>query len=287
MTNVDTQARPRTWFITGVSSGFGRALADAALAQGDQVVGSVRQAAQIVEFEQRVPGRARAVQLDLTTPEAVHDGVAAALAAFGQIDVLVNNAGYALLSAVEEASDADIRQQMETNFFGAVAIMQAVLPHMRERRHGHIVNVSSVGGFVGGPGWGFYCASKFALEGLSDCLAMEVAPLGIKVTIVEPGAFRTNLGVTGTSTGGTTIDDYAATVGQTRAWRAGSSGQESGDPIKAAQAILQAVGAPEPPLRLVLGADALESVRGKLAAMTAELDAWESVTRATAYIDEE
>ncbi len=276
----------RVWFITGVSSGFGSALADAALAQGHQVVGTVRKDAQVQDFEGRAPGRARAVRLDVTKPEEINAGAEAALSAFGQIDVLVNNAGYALLGALEELTDEDIRRQMETNFFGAVGIIRAVLPHMRQRRQGHIVNITSVGGFVGGPGWGLYCASKFALEGLSDCLAMEVAPLGIGVTIVEPGAFRTSLGSSGTTTVQKTIDDYAATVGKTREWRAGSSGRESGDPVKAAQAILRAVDSPNPPLRLVLGADALQAVRGKLEQMTQEADEWEPTTLGTAFNDE-
>ncbi len=283
MPNTTFASDVPVWFITGVSSGFGSALADAALSRGYRVVGTVRQDAQIQQFESRAQERARAVRIDVAKPEEVSAGVKAALSAFGQVDVLVNNAGYALLGAVEELTDADIRRQMETNFFGATEIIRAVLPHMRQRRKGHIVNITSVGGFVGGPGWGLYCASKFAMEGLSDCLAMEVAPLGIGVTIVEPGAFRTNLGVSGTTTLEDTISDYVPTVGKTREWRAGSGGQEPGDPIKAAEAILQAVDSPSPPLRLVLGADALQAVRDKLAQMTQELERWEATTLATLF----
>ncbi len=273
----------RVLFITGASSGFGSALADAALQRGYRVTGTVRQERQVAEFEARAPGQAKAVCMDVTRPDEVRAGVQAAFMAFGQIDVLVNNAGYALLGAVEEVGDTDIRRQFETNFFGALDVTRAVLPSMRERRSGHIVNISSVGGFVGGPGWGFYCATKFALEGLSDCLAMEVAPLGIHVTIVEPGAFRTGLGSGGTTKIEPTIPDYEQTVGKTREWRESSAGREAGDPVKAAAAILQAVESPAPPLRLVLGADALQWVRAKIAQMNQELDRWESVTLDTAY----
>jgi NAD(P)-dependent dehydrogenase (short-subunit alcohol dehydrogenase family) len=273
----------RVWFITGVSSGFGSALAEAALQRGDHVVGTLRQETQTAEFESRAPGRAKAVLMDVTRPEEIKTGVAAALAAFGHIDVLVNNAGYALLGAVEELEEADIRRQFETNFFGALNVTRLVLPHLRERRSGHIVNISSVGGFVGGPGWGLYCATKYALEGLSDCLAMETAPLGIHVTLVEPGAFRTGLGSSGTTKTEKRLLDYEPTVGKTRQWRAGSAGQEPGDPMKAAEAIIRAVESPQPPLRLVLGADALQLMREKIAQMSQELDQWEAVTVATAY----
>jgi len=270
-------------FITGVSSGFGSALADTALQNGYRVVGTVRQESQMADFEARAPGQAKAVRMDVTRAEEVRAGVEAALAAFGQIDVLVNNAGYALLGAVEEVEDADIRRQFEANFFGALEVIRAVLPHLRERRQGHIVNISSVGGFVGGPGWGLYCASKYALEGLSDCLAMEVSPLGIHVTIVEPGAFRTRLGSSGTTKIEQTIPDYEPTVGRTREWREGSAGKEPGDPIRAAEAILKAIESPDPPLRLALGADALQLMRAKITQVNQDLATWETVTVGTAY----
>lgn len=273
------------WLITGVSSGFGSALADTLLKRGHRVIGTVRQEAQRATFEARAPGQAKAVRMDVTRPSEVRSGVEEALAAFGQIDVLVNNAGYALLGAVEELEDADIRNQFETNFFGALEVIRAVLPSMRQRRRGHIVNISSVGGFIGGPGWGIYCATKYALEGLSDCLALELAPLGIRVTIVEPGAFRTKLGSTGTTAIAQSIEDYESTVGKTRTWREGSSGKEEGDPVKAAEAILKAVESPSPPLRLVLGADALQLIRNKLTQVSQEVDDWETVTLATAYED--
>jgi NAD(P)-dependent dehydrogenase (short-subunit alcohol dehydrogenase family) len=278
-----SSTEPRVWFVTGVSSGFGSALADVVLRHGHRVIGTIRQADLVTEFEARAPGQAKAVVMDVTRPQEVKSGVEAALAAFGQIDVLVNNAGYALLGAVEELEEADIRRQMETNFFGALSVTRAVLPHLRERQSGHIVNISSVGGFIGGPGWGLYCASKYALEGLSDCLAMELAPLGIHVTIVEPGAFRTSLGSTGTARIQNQISDYEQTVGKTREWREGSAGKEEGDPIKAAEAILKAVESPEPPLRLALGGDALQLMRAKIAQVTQDLDRWENVTRDTAY----
>jgi NAD(P)-dependent dehydrogenase (short-subunit alcohol dehydrogenase family) len=269
------------WFITGVSTGFGHALAETALRRGFRVVGTVRKQEQRASFEAQGSGRAKAVLMDVTNAVQVRDGVQSALAAFGHVDVLVNNAGYALLGAVEELSDEDIRRQMDTNLFGTLAVTRAILPAMRERRSGHIVNMTSVGGFVGGAGWGIYCASKFGVEGLSECLSLELAPLGIRVLIVEPGAFRTSLGSSGTTKADHPLADYEASVGQTRAWREGSAGHEDGDPMKAAQAIIQAVEAEHPPSRLVLGKDAVEAVRQKLSLMTAELDTYEAVSFAT------
>lgn len=282
LAEVDS-TRDRVWFITGVSTGFGRAIAEVALSRGCRVVGSVRREEQVVSFEKLAPGRARAVSFDVARASAIAPAVGAATAAFGQIDVLVNNAGYALLGALEELSDDQIRQQMETNFFGAVSITRALLPHMRLRRTGHIVYITSVGGFVGGPGWSAYCASKFALEGLVDCLALEVGPLGLHVMTVEPGAFRTNLGSSGTTHVECLISDYDASVGKTREWRATSAGRESGDPMKAAEAIYNAVSSSHPPRRLVLGDDALQAVRSKLDYMKKELADWAAVSMGTSF----
>jgi NAD(P)-dependent dehydrogenase (short-subunit alcohol dehydrogenase family) len=276
---MSTDSSP-IWFITGVSTGFGNALAHSLLKRGYRVIGTVRKQEQIAPFEAHSGGRAKAVLMDVTDASQVHEGIQTALAAFGKIDVLVNNAGYALLGAVEELSEEDIRRQIETNLFGTLAVTRAILPAMRERRSGHIVNITSVGGFVGGAGWGIYCASKFGVEGFSDCLSLELAPLGIHVMIVEPGAFRTSLGSSGTTKTEHSISDYEGSVGKTRAWRAGSAGKEDGDPMKAAQAIIDAVEAENPPSRLVLGKDAVEAIRQKMSLVTAELDKWEAVSHA-------
>ncbi|QMS86254.1 SDR family NAD(P)-dependent oxidoreductase (plasmid) [Nostoc edaphicum CCNP1411] len=281
----ETTSQNRVWFITGISSGFGKALADTVLERGDYVFGTVRQERQIRDFEDSAPGRAFGVQVDVTKPKDVHAGVETAIASFGRIDVLVNNAGYALLGAVEEIEDQDIRRQFDTNFFGALDLTRTVLPHMRSRRSGHIINISSIGGLVGASGWGIYCGSKFALEGLSESLALEVAHLGIRVTIVEPGAFRTNLGGNGTTISQKVIEDYAESSGRTRQWRENSRGREPGDPVLAAKAIISAVESPEPPLRLVLGADALQFIRKKLTSLVQELDHWEDKTLSTDIVE--
>jgi len=275
--------RNRVWFVTGVSTGFGRAIAAAALSRGCRVVGTARREEQVASFAKLAPGRTRAVSLDVARATTIAPAVRDAIAVFGQIDVLVNNAGYALLGALEELSDEQIRQQMETNFFGAVSITRALLPHMRLRRTGRIVYMTSVGGLVGGAGWSAYCASKFALEGLADCLALEVEPLGLHVITVEPGAFRTNLGTSGTTHVERPIGDYDASVGKTREWRATSAGRERGDPVKAAEAIYNAVSSEHPPRHLVLGDDALQAVRSKLDAMNKELADWAAVTTGTSF----
>ena len=272
----------RTWLITGVSSGFGRELARAALARGDVVAGTLRRPEQLAEFRALAPGRAHAYQLDVTDPAAVADVVERATRDMGSIDVLVNNAGYGLFGAVEEIGDAEARGVMETNFFGLLSVTQAVLPQMRRRRSGHIVNFSSVAGFKGLPGCGLYCASKYAVEGLSESLFLEVAPFGIRVTLVEPGGFRTNFAGGSKVFAARVIADYAESpASKTRQHMSHYQGHEPGDPAKAAVAVMQAVDAPEPPLRLVLGADALDWARGKLSALAKNYDAWESVTRST------
>ncbi len=191
--------------------------------------------------------------------------------------------GYALLGAVEKLSEEDIRRQMETNLFGTLAVTWALVPAMRERCAGHIVNITSDGGFVGGADWGIYCASKFGVEGFSDCLSLELAPLGIRVMIVEPGAFRTSLGSSGTTGSKNPISDYDASVGKTRAWREGSAGKEDDDPRKAAQAIIQAGEAQDSPAYPVLGKDAVAAVRENLSFMAAELDKWEAISLATDF----
>jgi NAD(P)-dependent dehydrogenase (short-subunit alcohol dehydrogenase family) len=260
----------KRWLITGADSGLGRALASAALARGDRVAVTLRGG-------EDIPG-ALSYRLDLRDGVAVEQAVAAAESDLGGIDVLVNNAGYGLVGAVEEASDAELRDQFEVNFFAAMTAMRAILPMMRERRSGHIVNISSVSGLVGWPSLGIYSASKFALEGASETLALEVAPLGIKVTLVEPGGLRTDFSTRSRQHTGREIADYAATVGESRRLLAEHAGHEQGDPAKAAIAILKAVDADEPPLRLLLGADALAYTENKLDRQRAEIEAWKEVT---------
>lgn len=277
-------ARSRIWLITGVSSGLGRALAEAALKQGDTVIGTLRKADQLAEFEALAPGRATGCLLDVTDKANVHALVTRAIEAVGGIDVVVNNAGYGLAGAAEETSDAELRQQMETNFFGLVAVSQAALPFMRANRRGHFVNISSVAGYKGIVGMSIYSASKFAVEGFSESLAAETAHLGIKVTIVEPGAFRTNWSSNNAIVrSARVIEDYAVTAGVVRAGLEHMSGHQENDPAKGARAILAAVAAENPPLRLPLGADSVRYLRDKLAAMSAEIDSWEAIASDTRF----
>ncbi|OIR02360.1 3-oxoacyl-[acyl-carrier-protein] reductase FabG [mine drainage metagenome] len=264
------------WFITGCSTGFGRELVRAVLAQGHRVAATARSPASLEEFS----GHAAALilPLDVTAPAQIATAVARAEAHFGRIDVLVNNAGYGYLSAVEEGEDAEIRAMFETNVFGLAAVTRAVLPGMRKRRAGHVLNISSMGGLVGFPGIGYYNASKFAVEGLSEALAKECAPLNIKVTIVEPGPFRTDWAGRSLKVPKTPIADYAETAGARRDAVQGYSGQQPGDPVRAAQAILAAVAAKEPPLHLLLGRPAFDITQAKLRELSAEMERWKAVT---------
>jgi NAD(P)-dependent dehydrogenase (short-subunit alcohol dehydrogenase family) len=280
---MTTGQRPRTWMITGVSSGFGRAVAEAALAAGDQVVGTVRTEAARAAFAELAPDRAVAMLLDVTDEAAVHATVATVEQLTGGIDVLVNNAGYGLVGGVEEASLAEIRAQFEVNVYGAVAVMQAVLPYMRARRAGRLVNITSVSGLVGYPTLGLYSGSKFALEGICETLALELEPLGIKVIIIEPGGFRTEFATGSRVRTARVIDDYDATVGRVRRMMAEHAGNEAGDPAKAAQAILKVTADSAPPLRLLLGADAVDYTTNKLATQSAEIEAWLAVSENTAF----
>lgn len=282
-TNSNAASRPKSWLITGVSSGFGKAVAEAALAAGDTVVGTVRGEAARAAFEALAPGRSIGMLLDVTDEAAVHATVEAAEAATGGIDILVNNAGYGLVGGVEEATLAEIRAQFEVNVFGAVAVMQAVLPFMRARRAGHILAITSVSGLVGWPSLGIYSGSKFALEGICETLAQEVAPLGIKMTLVEPGGFKTEFAKGSRVRTARVIDDYDATVGECRRILASHAGGEVGDPAKAAAIMLRVAAMDEPPLRLLLGPDAMGYVDAKLAAWTAEIEAWRSVALSTSF----
>lgn len=282
MTESTANSESRVWFITGTSTGFGRELAEEVLEHGDRVVATARDTDQVQEFEDNYPERARAVRLDVTDPEEVRAAVGAATDAFGRIDVLVNNAGYGYLGAVEEVEDEEIRRQFEVNLFGLLDVTRAVLPQMRSQRSGHIVNISSVGGFVGLPGFGIYNSTKFAVEGVSEALAAEVEPLGIHLTIVEPGPFRTDWAGRSLSSA-PEIEDYAETAGSTREYIAEENGAQEGDPRLAARAMIKAVEDDEPPLRLPLGQDALDMIREKLDSVRQETDAWEKTTVETSF----
>jgi NAD(P)-dependent dehydrogenase (short-subunit alcohol dehydrogenase family) len=270
----------KVWFVTGASSGFGRKVVDEVLRRGDRVVAAVRTPESLADLARREV--ILVVRLDVTKPGDVDAGARAALDRFGRIDVLVNSAGFSIVGAVEETSEAALRETMETMFFGAVALTRAVVPLMRERRSGTIVQITSMGGITTAPGFGAYCAAKHALEGLSECMAQELAPFGVRVLIVEPGAFRTALfGSRFRSM--PTIDAYASTVGPTRAFASQNDGVQAGDPAKLAAAIADAVNALSSPLRLPLGADAVDGIRQKLGRVAADVDATEAVARATAF----
>ncbi|PWC80324.1 short-chain dehydrogenase [Azospirillum sp. TSH100] len=273
------------WFITGCSTGFGRELARLVLEKGWRVAATARDPRRLDDLLAGHGERGRAIALDVTDRSQVARAVAEAEEAFGRLDVVVNNAGYGYLSAIEEGEDAEIRAMFETNVFGLAAVTRAVLPGMRARRAGHIVNISSQGGMIGFPGSGYYAATKFAVEGLSESLSKEVAPLGIRVLIVEPGPFRTDWAGRSLKQSATWIDDYEQTSGARRKQISGYSGKQPGDPVRAAEAIITAVTAEIPPLRLVLGRPALEGVRGKLRSVLDEIDAWEATTLGADFPD--
>lgn len=271
------------WFITGASSGLGRALAEAVLARGWRAALTARTSERLAELAAQHGERALVLTLDVTDGRSIGRAIAAAEAHFGKIDVLVNNAGYGYLAAIEEGEEAEIRAQFETNVFGLIAVTKKVLPGMRARRGGHIFNVSSLGGLVAFAATGYYHATKFAVEALSESLAQEVRPLGIKVTILEPGAFRTDWAGRSMIESRTIIDDYAETAGKRRAATRAVSGKQPGDPARAAAAIIAAYEAEEPPLRLLLGAPALKIARDRLDALRTNFDAWAQVTLSTDF----
>ncbi len=280
MTSSNTASK--VWLITGASSGFGRALAELAIARGDRVVATARNPAALAALAAGAPDRVLPARLDVTRPAEIDAAVAAALARFGAIDVVVNNAGFGIVGAVEETSDAELRGAFEAMFFGAVGLTRAVLPHMRARGTGTIVQITSMGGIITAPGYSAYCAAKHALEAVSESLAAEVAPLGIRVLIVEPGSFRTQLFVAGFRAM-PALDAYAATVGPTRAFGIQQHGTQLGDPARAARAIADAVDAGAPALRLPLGGDAVDGIRAKLARVAADVDHTESAARDTEF----
>jgi NAD(P)-dependent dehydrogenase (short-subunit alcohol dehydrogenase family) len=270
----------RVWFITGTTSGFGRAIAEAALERGDSVVATARRIDALEDIGP--PERVHAVRLDVTDAADREAAVAEALDRFGRIDVLVNNAGRTQVGAVEETTDDELRDLFELHFFGPAALTRLVLPAMRAQAGGAIVQMSSVGGQTTAPGFGAYCATKFALEGLSETLRDEVQPFGIHTLIVEPGAFRTGLFRPDAAYMSDEMPEYGETVGPTREYVRAGHGEQPGDPAKAAAAIMTALDADEPPLRLVLGADAIGNITQRLEGVSAELREWDQVGRATA-----
>ena len=271
------------WLITGSSSGLGRALAEKVLEHGYRAVVTARKPAAVRDLVERYGDSTIAVTLDVTQSEQITAAVKAAYDTFGHIDVLVNNAGYGYIGAIEEGEDAEIRAQFDTNVHGVIALMQAVLPGMRQRGKGHIVNVSSIGGLTTFPNVGYYHASKYALEGLSETLAKEMSPFGIGVTVVEPGAFRTDFRGRSLRQSSIRLPEFAGTLGKQRDALLQSHGMQRNDPTKGAVAIIEAVKAKHPPLHLLLGADALDLARKQLAALAKDFDGWETLTCSTEF----
>ena len=278
---------PSNWLITGVSSGIGRALAEAALAEGHRVAGTVRKAEQIGDVERLAPGRATGVVLDVTSSDSVEAGVRQALDALGgRVDVLVNNAGWGLVGAVEETSDAEARDVFDTNFFGQLNIVRAVLPTLRAQGSGHIFAASAIGGFTGVPGLGVYSAAKAAVDVMNEAVAQEVAPFGIKVTILTLGIFRTNFASSSLKETSARIAAYDdGPSGKFRGFIGQLTGKQPNDPVRAAQAILKAAAADNPPLHLPLGQDALGVIGKKIAGLQADVAAWHDTAASVVFPD--
>lgn len=275
----------KVWFITGSSTGLGRALAEVCLREGYSVAATARNPAALDELKKKYSSQLLCPALDVTKPDQVRRAIAETLAHFGQIDVTVNNAGYGLIGAVEEVTDEEIRKQFETNFFGALDVTRAILPHFRKQRSGHFVNISSIGGFRAIAGASIYNATKFALEALSESLAKEVAPLGIRVVLVEPGPFRTDFGGRSIDDTPNPMEEYAATAGKMREYYQVAHGKQVGDPIKAAEAMIKAVESNEDFLRLPLGQATIIGMREKLDQVSRDISKWEDVAIKTSFID--
>ena len=275
-------ANSRAWLITGCSSGLGRALCARVLERGERVVCTARNVGTLGEFQTRYPEQVTALSLDVTDAAAVKRVADEALARTGGIDVLVNNAGYGVVGALEELDEDAVRTAFDANVYGPYRLIRALLPSMRMRGKGHILNVSSMAGFVGTPGFCFYSATKFAIEGMTEALAQEVASFGIKVTLIEPGPFRT--GFRGRNLySAPPMDAYAATVGKFRKMLADTDGKQPGDPRRGADAMIAVVEAEKPPLRLPLGEMCVQQIRGKLERVREELDRWQAVSLATSF----
>lgn len=271
------------WFITGCSTGLGRELAEHVLARGWNVVVTARDETTLADLVAKVPDRALAIKLDVTDSTQIAEAVQLAESRFGTIDVLVNNAGYGYQSSIEEGQEAEIRAQFDANVFGLFATTRAVLPGMRKQRKGHVINITSVAGLVGFPGSGYYAASKHAVEGFSDSLAAEVTPLGIRVTCVEPGPFRTDWAGRSLKQTPSKIADYADTAGKRITGTAQGSGTQAGDPARAADAMIRITEVDNPPRHLVLGAFGLDAVSKKLKARLDEIESWRETGLATEY----
>ncbi|MDR5780705.1 oxidoreductase [Caballeronia sp. LZ065] len=283
MSNVNTSQYKRVWFITGASRGLGALIAQAALDAGHAVVATGRNAAAIAERLGESPALLP-VALDVTDEGHAKAAVDAAIDKFGRIDVLVNNAGFGLLAAIEESSDADVRRMFDTNVFGLLNVTRAVLPVMRRQRAGHVMNMSSVGGYRSAAGFGVYCSTKFAVEGITEALHAELQPLGVHATVVEPGYFRTDfLDASSLTVGQEVIGDYDATSGQIRRLAVEMNHNQPGDPHKLAAALVTLADAPNPPLRLALGTDTLKVIAEKNAYVTAETAAWQTLSSSTDF----
>jgi NAD(P)-dependent dehydrogenase (short-subunit alcohol dehydrogenase family) len=272
-----------TWLITGCSSGFGRILSEAVLARGDNAIVTARNPESVQALADRYPNRAYAAPLDVTRPGDAAAAVAEAEARFGRLDILVNNAGFGFIGAVEESEANEYRPMFETNLFGLIETTRAALPALRRHGGGRIVNFSSIGGITGRMGFGLYNASKFAVEGMSEALAEEVAPFGVKVLIVEPGAFRTDFLGRSILTAERRLEAYEATSGRMRDFSQTNDGQQQGDPERGIAVLLQAVDSPTPPLRLPLGGDAYARIRSKIGRLEQDLCAWEDPATATGF----
>ena len=273
----------KIYLITGASSGFGRALAEAVLTRGDKAVLAARRLAGLQELAAQYKDNAIALKLDVTNESDRRQAIKSAIEKFGRVDVLANIAGQGSLGALEEFSSEQIRQQFEVNFFGVLEMTREILPAMRKQKSGHILNLTSIGGLASVGGFALYCATKFAVEGFSEALRDEVKPLGIKLTIVEPGAFRTEFAGASNMRPENTIDDYKPVIEPIQQYLYGNDGKQPGDPHKAALAMIQAVEADEPPLRLMLGADAFGLWEKKRTAMEEEFTAWRQVGEDTAF----
>lgn len=277
----------KVWFVTGCSTGFGRALATQLLEQGHRVVVTARNPAQVADIVYGKEDRALTIQLDVTQQEEIDAAVQTVMDTWGRIDVLVNNAGIGYFGALEESDEAEIRKMFEINVFGLANMTKAVLPVMRAQRSGHILNISSIGGLTAYPALSFYHATKFAVDGMSESLSKEVAPLGIKVTIICPSGFRTDWAGRSANEAVNTIEDYAPTAGANRSNIRGYSGNQPGDPVRAARAMIQVTETEHPPLRLLLGAAAVKGARRKLDELKKDYDAWEAVSVGADFPKEE
>lgn len=275
----------RIWFITGSSTGLGRALVEVLLEKGHYVAATAREPSKLDALKAAYGDRLLCPTLDVTNPHQVREAVANAISHFGHIDVLVNNAGYGLIGAVEEVTDDEIRRQFDTNFFGALDVTRAILPHFRSRKSGHIVNISSIGGFRAIAGAAIYNATKFGLEALSEALAKELAPLGIRVVLVEPGPFRTDFGGRSINDTASRMPEYAPTAGKMREYYQAAHGKQVGDPRRAAEAMILAVESKEDFLRLPLGQATLVGMREKIGNVEKDLTLWEQVAINTTFTD--